>query len=107
MAACKLAAKGKTLADRSYDSEVKSIQAFLSMQHPASQPVINPSTLDINVEEYVAPRFLRKIKSKVIKLSQNDHSFKSKIMNDQLIFDESESSRKLVVVGQQCCLIVR
>lgn len=65
MAACRFAAKGKTLADPGYEAEVKSIQAFLSMQHPASQPVINPATLDINVEEYVAPRFLRKMRSKV------------------------------------------
>eukprot|EP00095_Tigriopus_kingsejongensis_P007015 maker-scaffold232_size243569-snap-gene-0.17 protein:Tk07015 transcript:maker-scaffold232_size243569-snap-gene-0.17-mRNA-1 annotation:"unc-112-related protein" len=65
MAACRLAAKGKSLADSSYDAEVKSIQAFLSMQHPANAPVINPETLDINVEEYVAPRFLRKLKSKL------------------------------------------
>jgi kindlin 2 len=65
MAACRLAAKGKTMADAGYNSEVKSIQAFLSMQHPASQPVINPATLDIHIEEYVAPRFLRKMKSKV------------------------------------------
>jgi hypothetical protein len=38
------------------------------MQHPASQPVINPNSIDINVEEYVAPRFLRKLKSKVTKI---------------------------------------
>ena len=68
MAACRLAAKGKTMADSGYDSEVKSIQAFLSMQHPANQPVINPATLDISVDEYVAPRFLRKMKSKVCKM---------------------------------------
>ena len=60
-----MAAKGKTMADPGYDSEVKAIQAFLSMQHPASQPVINPATLDIRVEDYVAGRFLRKGKSKV------------------------------------------
>ena len=102
MAACRMAAKGKSMADRGYDAEVKSIQAFLSMQvylskstpflyyifdlyldisrhyklnskhtmyfiqHPVSQPIINPATLDIHVEEYVAPRFLRKMKSKVI-----------------------------------------
>ena len=67
MAACRLAAKGKSMADSGYNSEVKSIQAFLSMQHPASQPVINPATLDINVDEYVAQRFLKKMKSKVRK----------------------------------------
>lgn len=65
MAALRLAAKGKTMADSGYDAEVKSIQAFLAMQHPASQPVINPNSIDINVEDYVAPRFLRKMKSKV------------------------------------------
>ena len=32
MAACRMAAKGKSMADRGYDAEVKSIQAFLSMQ---------------------------------------------------------------------------
>ena len=65
-----MAAKGKTMADSGYDSEVKAIQAFLSMQHPASQPVINPATLDIRVEDYVvATRFLRKGKSKVLELS--------------------------------------
>ena len=68
LAACRMAAKGKTMADSGYDSEVKAIQAFLSMQHPASQPVINPATLDIKVEDYVASRFLRKTKSKVSKL---------------------------------------
>jgi hypothetical protein len=37
------------------------------MQHPASQPVINPATIDnALLEEYIAPRFLRKMKSKVI-----------------------------------------
>jgi len=65
MAACRMAARGKSMADSGYDAEVKSIQAFLSMQHPASQPAINPNTLDINVEDYVAPRFLRRAKAKV------------------------------------------
>jgi len=65
MAACRMASKGKSMADSGYDAEVKSIQAFLSMQHPASQPVINPNSLDINLDEYVAPKFLRKMKSRL------------------------------------------
>ena len=63
-----MAAKGKTMADSGFDSEVKAIQAFLSMQHPASQPVINPATLDIKVDDYVAARFLRKTKNKVSRI---------------------------------------
>ena len=65
MAACRLAAKGKTMADASYDAEVKSILAFLAMQKPAPAPAINPSSLDIQPDDYVAPRFIRKLKNKV------------------------------------------
>lgn len=45
--------------------KVDHLQAFLSMQHPAKQPVINPLTLDIQIEDYLAQRFMRKPKSKV------------------------------------------
>uniref|UniRef100_A0A1W7R995 Unc-112-related protein n=1 Tax=Hadrurus spadix TaxID=141984 RepID=A0A1W7R995_9SCOR len=66
MAACRLAAKGKTMADSSYETEVKSIVEFLSMQHPATTPAIPPSQVDINPEDFVAPRFLRKLKHRQI-----------------------------------------
>lgn len=64
MAAMRLASKGKSLADSSYESEVKSIQAFLAMQHP-SAPQINPESLDIQPEDYMSPRYSRRIRSKV------------------------------------------
>ncbi|GBM81656.1 Unc-112-related protein [Araneus ventricosus] len=66
MAACRLAAKGKTMADSSYELEVKSIQDFLSMQKPAPAAVISPSQIDINPDDMVAPRFIRKLKSQKI-----------------------------------------
>lgn len=66
MAACRLAAKGRTLADASYESEVNSITAFLQLQRPAPAPAINPNALDIIPEDYVAPRFAKKFKGKVI-----------------------------------------
>lgn len=68
MAACRLAAKGRTLADASYESEVNSIIAFLQLQRPAPAPAINPNALDIIPEDYVAPRFAKKFKGKVSKL---------------------------------------
>lgn len=67
MAACRLAAKGRSLADASYETEVNSITAFLQLQKPATTPAINPNSLDINPEDYVAPRFAKKLKGKVIK----------------------------------------
>ena len=75
MAACRLAAKGKTMADASYDSEVKSILAFLAMQKPAPAPAINPASLDIQPEDYVAPRFVRKLKNKVSILAPSMSQF--------------------------------
>merc|ERR1719189_1258235 len=65
LAASRLAAKGKTLADSSYEAEVNSIKAFLSMQSPASSPAINPNSIEIIAEEYVAPRFARRKNSRL------------------------------------------
>ena len=67
LAACRFAAKGKTLADSGYDAEVNSIKAFLSMQSPASAPAINPNSIEITAEEYVAPRFSRKRNSRQLR----------------------------------------
>jgi len=67
LAACRCAAKGKTLADSGYEAEVNSIKAFLSMQSPASAPAINPNSVEIIAEEYVAPRFARKRNSRQLR----------------------------------------
>ena len=55
------------MADSSYESEVQSILAFLSMQHPSSSPSSGKnSDIHIDVEEFVAPRYLRKLKSRQV-----------------------------------------
>lgn len=66
MAACRLAAKGRTLADSSYETEVNSIIAFLQLQRPAPAPAINPNSLDITPDDYVAPRFAKRLKGKLV-----------------------------------------
>lgn len=65
MAACRLASKGRSLADSSYESEVQSIKSFLNMQKPAHAPAvsINPNLID--PQEFLAPRFSKKTKGKV------------------------------------------
>lgn len=66
MAACRLAAKGRSFTDSSYQSEVEGIKAFLQLQRPAPAPAITPNCLgDIVPEDYVAPRFSKKLKGKV------------------------------------------
>ena len=82
------------MADSGYDAEVKSIQAFLSMQHPASQPVINPSSIDVSqLEDYVAPRFLRKMRSRV-----------SLTMHAIYIFLVIRMIKKLSKLSQKTCV---
>ncbi|XP_029173630.1 unc-112-related protein [Nylanderia fulva] len=74
MAACRLAAKGRTLADASYESEVNSITAFLQLQRPAPAPAINPNALDIIPEDYVASRFAKKFKGKLVQRILEAHA---------------------------------
>ncbi|XP_033736193.1 LOW QUALITY PROTEIN: fermitin family homolog 2-like [Pecten maximus] len=65
MAACKLASQGKTMADSSYETEVQSLKTMLSRQHLSTQPGTSPTIqVDINSEDFVAPRFYKKFKSK-------------------------------------------
>ncbi|CAG7719151.1 unnamed protein product, partial [Allacma fusca] len=52
-------------ADSSYDMEVKTIQTFLAMQHRSPTPAINPSSFEITPQDFVAPRFLKKIRGKL------------------------------------------
>lgn len=68
MAACRLASKGKTMADSSYNLEVQNILSFLKMQHmnPDPQLIAEPISTDINPECLVSPRYLKKYKNKQV-----------------------------------------
>lgn len=72
MAGCRLASKGRTMADSSYASEVQGILAFLSLQRagtggPGSQPQgPDASAEGLNPYGLVAPRFQRKFKAKQV-----------------------------------------
>lgn len=67
MAAYRLASKGKTMADAGYDAEVSGIQAFLSMQHDKSDATpLSPGQIQIQPEDFVGPRMLKKYKAKQI-----------------------------------------
>jgi kindlin 2 len=69
MAAFRLACKGRTMADSSFESEDQSILSLLSMQHRAT-PITPPtslqssSLLNVQPQDYVPARFLKKIRNK-------------------------------------------
>ncbi|KAH1006901.1 hypothetical protein HUJ05_007589 [Dendroctonus ponderosae] len=65
MACCRLAAKGRSLADSSYETEKQTILEFLNLQRRAEEPVINPSSLDIQVEDYISSKYSKKSKGKL------------------------------------------
>ncbi|XP_074504716.1 fermitin family homolog 3b [Sebastes fasciatus] len=66
MAACRLASKGKTLADSSFQSEIQSIRTFLAMQKTSSGSHGNAPANDesINTHSLVSPRYHKKYKPK-------------------------------------------
>lgn len=72
MAGCRLASKGRTMADSSYASEVQAILAFLSLQRAggggAGSHPQGPDTSAEGLNPYglVAPRFQRKFKAKQV-----------------------------------------
>ncbi|XP_078391775.1 fermitin family homolog 3-like, partial [Cetorhinus maximus] len=66
MAACRLAARNKTMADSSYSSEVQNILSFLRLQNanPSSQVTSDTNAEDINTKSLVSFRFQKKYKVK-------------------------------------------
>lgn len=52
------------MADAGYPAEVEQIRRLLDMQHPAPSQAIQGPPTDINPEEFVNKRFLKKYKIK-------------------------------------------
>ncbi|KAH7701314.1 FERM central domain containing protein, partial [Aphelenchoides avenae] len=64
MAACRLAQRGKTMADASYNTEVESIKKNVSMQSGRSQNGVSKKRMpsvqlpsDFNTNDYVSRRY--------------------------------------------------
>ncbi|RVE67353.1 hypothetical protein OJAV_G00102160 [Oryzias javanicus] len=65
MAACRLASKGKSLADSTFQSEIDSIRSFLAMQKTnGSQGHADAGDESINPHSLVSPRYHKKYKPK-------------------------------------------
>uniref|UniRef100_A0A7N6B4P9 PH domain-containing protein n=1 Tax=Anabas testudineus TaxID=64144 RepID=A0A7N6B4P9_ANATE len=66
MAACRLASKGKSLADSTFQSEIQSIRSFLAMQKTNSGSHGNAPANDESINTYslVSPRYHKKYKVK-------------------------------------------
>ncbi|XP_030372803.1 unc-112-related protein [Scaptodrosophila lebanonensis] len=74
MAACRLAAKGRSLADSSYETEVSSIRSLLQMQKPAQAAPININPRSVEPMDYLSPKMLRKLSSKAVQRILEAHA---------------------------------
>ncbi|XP_017092389.2 unc-112-related protein [Drosophila bipectinata] len=74
MAACRLAAKGRSLADSSYDSEVNSIRSLLQMQKPAQGAPLTINPRSVDPMDYLSQKMLRKLSSKAVQRILEAHA---------------------------------
>ncbi|CAF3350460.1 unnamed protein product [Rotaria sp. Silwood1] len=64
MAAFRLASKGRSISESSYDTERESILALLNMQRPSSSSNHQQNKFDIQPENFVSAKFVKKYKIK-------------------------------------------
>lgn len=64
IAACRLASKGRSLADSSYDVEVSNVKQLLNMQKPAQEPAVRINPGSIEPADYLSSRHFKKLRSK-------------------------------------------
>ncbi|CAL8356706.1 unnamed protein product [Merluccius merluccius] len=64
MAACRLASRGRSLADSSFQSEIQSIRSFLAMQKTSGNSATPAADDTINTYSLVSPRYHKKYKAK-------------------------------------------
>lgn len=74
MACCRLASKGRSLADSSYESEKQTILDFLNLQRRSEGPSVSPNNVDINVEDYIAAKYLKKPRGKLLQRILEAHA---------------------------------
>ena len=69
MAACRLGARGRSLADAVFAAEAAGVRALLALQRPQPAAALNQHSLPhldhLQPENYLAPRFLKKLEGKV------------------------------------------
>lgn len=70
MAAFRLASKGRSIGEASYETERESILALLNMQRPtssSSQANSHTNKFDIQPENFVSTKFVKKYKIKQVR----------------------------------------
>lgn len=65
LSALRLGSRGRTLADAAWVTEAQAIRDFITLQKPTQGPTINLKDLDIRPQDYLSPKYQKKLKGKV------------------------------------------
>ncbi|XP_077289345.1 unc-112-related protein-like isoform X2 [Arctopsyche grandis] len=74
LSALRLGSRGRTLADAAWATEAQAIRDFITLQRPAQGPTINPRDLDIRPQDYLSPKYQKKLKGKTTQRILENHS---------------------------------
>ncbi|XP_046971165.1 unc-112-related protein [Vanessa cardui] len=78
VAACRLGSRGRSLADSAFSSEAAAVKTLLALQRPQPAAALNQHSLPhldhLQPENYLAPRFLKKLKSKFTQRVLESHA---------------------------------
>lgn len=75
VAAVRLGSRGRSLADSSFSAEANSVRALLALQRPQPGVTTTPALPHhIQAENYIAPRFYKKLKSKLTQRVLENHA---------------------------------
>ncbi|EDW73509.1 uncharacterized protein Dwil_GK17582 [Drosophila willistoni] len=66
LAACRLASKGRSLADSSYESEIDQILSLLQIQKPLPGIPVDIDPISVDPLDYLSPKMLRKLSNKSV-----------------------------------------
>ncbi|XP_023177123.1 unc-112-related protein [Drosophila hydei] len=74
LAACRLAAKGRSLADSTYESEVDGILSLLQMQRPVHGIHVNIDPRSVDPVDYLSQKMMRKLSGKAVQRILEAHA---------------------------------
>lgn len=66
MAACRLASKGRSLADSAYQTEITNINQFLKLQKPVEPANVPVDESNIEPNEYFSKRLIKKLRTRAV-----------------------------------------
>ncbi|XP_034481805.1 unc-112-related protein [Drosophila innubila] len=74
LAACRLASKGRSLADSTYESEVDGILSLLQIQRPVQGVHLSIDPRSVDAVDYLSPKMLRKLSNKAVQRILEAHA---------------------------------